>query len=501
MPQRINVPGIGFVNFPDGMSDEQIGAAIDQMQAEGNAPAKEAPLTREHAAPGSLQIRPEHPHAMIGRFAKEHLPTIGGIAGGLLAAPFTGGASIPAALAITAGGAAAGGAAGALGRAGLNAAEGLQGGITSPGDLALDMGAEALKQGASQAVGGALTKGAGVVLRKGGEGLYNLALRPEMNALRASFPGVTRAGLAQAGLDKALPVTQAGLAKAGGVVDDLAAQADNAVAAIPKGTTVPMSRITSVAGAAKPVIKEAQNRGNDAVRPVFTHVKQLGASYPAQATPQQALEIQRALARGAGSASGVIPAATRPTAATMGTSLEPEAERLIAGATQDSLEGLAPDLAGINAQIPTVAAARAAIEAALQRPALSQYMITGVGAAAGAGAGGIGTGDLKGALTGAGMAAALTNPRTLSNVAIGAGRLGSPLMESGGQGLANMLRIGGDAAVPQTPYTSVQTEQLPPSPTGQLDMSSILSQTPPPTPIDPNTGFRLIPKQDYWTPR
>jgi hypothetical protein len=33
-----------------------------------------------------------------------------------------------------------------------------------------------------------------------------------------------------------------------------------------------------------------------------------------------------------------------------------------------------------------------------------------------------------------------------------------------------------------------------------MDMGGML-EVPPPTPLDPATGMRLIPKEDYWTPR
>ena len=40
MPQRIEVPGMGVVEFPDGMSDEQIAGAIKQnMQGQSQPPA------------------------------------------------------------------------------------------------------------------------------------------------------------------------------------------------------------------------------------------------------------------------------------------------------------------------------------------------------------------------------------------------------------------------------------------------------------------------------
>ena len=48
MPQRIDVPGVGLVEFPDGMSDEQITAAIQK-----NLP-KEVPTKLEEVKGGPL---------------------------------------------------------------------------------------------------------------------------------------------------------------------------------------------------------------------------------------------------------------------------------------------------------------------------------------------------------------------------------------------------------------------------------------------------------------
>jgi hypothetical protein len=440
---------------------------------------QEQPLTLERGQPSTTMN--EHPHAKFGRLVKDNLPTIGGVVGGLAAAPFTGGMSAIPALALAAGGAALGGAAGSVGRAGLNSALDVPDNVNSGGELLSDAAWEGAIQGGSQALGGALSKGVGLGLKKGGEALYGLALRPEMGALAAKFPGVTRQGLAQTGIQSAVPVTEAGAARATGLVSAGEAAVDDALAALPKGTKLPMKPVIQ---AAKPVVKEAQARaaGNASVKPVFKQVKNAAASHGDQISPQEMLALQRATARQAGSAAGVMPQAARPAVNNMQPGLMQEANRAMAGGAQDVLEAAAPSIAPIQAQLPTQNALAQAIQAATQRPLLSQYMMTGAAIGAGGAAGFGAGGNLESSLGGALSAAALTNPRTLSNLAILAGRGGGSMAGGLGQIPSNVFRGAADLA------------QQPPDFSGALEV-------PPPTPLDPTTGMRLIPKEDYWTPR
>jgi hypothetical protein len=488
MPQRINIPGIGIVNFPDGMTDEQIGAAVDQMQAE----QKEKPLTLEKApAPSARDILnsawagEQDKKAKNQAFLTEHLPTIGGIVGGLAAAPLTGGMTALPALATAAGAAGLGGFVGSLAQEDVRELQGVD-----FGKSAFDAPREGAIQGVSQLAGGLLSKGVGLGLRKGGEALYGLALRPEINALAAKFPGVTRQGLAQEGIRQAANISERGAATAGQTVRAAETAVDKTVARLPKGTLLPTRPVTSVAGAAKPVIKEAQARaaGNASVKPVFRHVKNAGASHAAQISPQEMLALQRATARQAGSAAGVMPAAARPTAGNMGPNLIPEANRAMAGGAQDAIEAAAPSIAPIQAQLPMQNALAEAIQAATQRPLLSQYMTTGAvaplgGATLGGLAGGYASGgDPYAGLAGAASGALLANPRTLSNLAILAGRSGNVLSNTLGQVPATGIRAATDLA------------------RSEPDFSDVL-EVPPPSPIDMTTGMRLIPREDYWTPR
>lgn len=475
-------------------------ADLDEIFASAKGPeqpAPELPLTRQRGPHGG-PVQPEHPYAKLGRLATDNLPMIGGIAGGLAAAPFTGGMSIPAALALGAGGAAIGGAAGAAGRAGIKELEGVDDGISSPGDLGKDMALESAIQGGSRLIGGGLTAGAGKVLQKGGEGLYRLALRPEMKELASKFPGVTRAGLAQEAIRGRAGITQNGAARVGGLIAGNENAATQAVAALPKGTTVPMKVLTD---AAKPALTQARSEAaaNKVVKPLFQHVKNMKASHPDQIPVAKLLEMQRATAVRGGLPSGVTPTTPQP----LGTNLIRATDRAVAGAAQKNLEQLAPTLVPINQQLPTQYALRAAIEQAVQRPALSQYMTTGaVAPLGGAAFGGVtgyqaSGGDPLAGFAGAAAGALLTNPRTLGNAAIRAGQMGANMLGRPGilpqAGMSSLI-----GAAQQAPPPDVQTEQRP---VGDLQPFLDPFPLPPPTPLDPMTGMRLIPKEDYWTPR
>jgi hypothetical protein len=490
------------LQLPDGRILEFTDVATMKAAAAKFGVKKEQPLTREHGPHGGENNMREHPHAQFGRLVTNNLPAIGGMLGGLAAAPLTGGMSAVPALAIAAGMAGLGGAAGAAGREGLYQAQGLD----APGDVLPTMGQEALIQGGSQALGGAFSKGVGTVAKKAGEGLYGLALRPEMETLASKFPGITRQALAKEGIEQAAGISARGAGRAGAAVSGSEAAVDAAIAALPKGTTLPMKPVLA---AAKPVIKEAQSRaaGNASVKPVFKHVRNAAASHGDQIKPQEMLALQRATSRQAGSAAGVMPPGARPALNNMEPGLIQEANRAMAGAAQSGLEAAAPAIAPIQAKLPVQHALAQAIQDASQRPLLSQYMMTGatlpIGAAVlGGGAGAFASGgDPTIGLTSALSAAALANPRTLSNLAILGGRGGGAMASGLGQGPANTIRGLAGMAAGMSGETPVQTEQAPPAPGSQLDMASVLWPTPSPTPLDMTTGMRLIPKEDYWTPR
>lgn len=174
MSQYVTTPDGKRHSFPDEASPEQIKAALSSYVGPASAPA-DATGTADPYQSAGIRIR-----------ALEMLPTAGGFVGGVLGA-FGG---VPGSI----GGAAAGGAIGE----GLR--EGARGEQLSPGKIALG----GVEQGAYQAVGGALAKGAGMAARP----VMRRALGVGKTVL-SNFPDAV-----ETTLKKGIPVSGSGVAKA-----------------------------------------------------------------------------------------------------------------------------------------------------------------------------------------------------------------------------------------------------------------------------------------------
>lgn len=160
MPRTVKGPDGVLHSFPDDATDVEISDAL------GASPAQKPERTWTDAAVDSLPAVAGAAGGIIGG--------IGGTVGGF----GVGGA--PGAI----GGAAVGGAAGESARQLINRARGKAAPATSM-DAAKDIGVEGAVQGASEAAGGAVAKGATVV----GRGLVENAVRPTMAMVR-DFPNV-----------------------------------------------------------------------------------------------------------------------------------------------------------------------------------------------------------------------------------------------------------------------------------------------------------------------
>lgn len=141
-----------------------------------------------------------------GEWVKENPGTTGAIVGSLAAAPFTGGMSVPAMMALE--GAAAGG--GHL--AGRVLGDVAQGNELDPVDIATQAGKEG--------VFSALTAGVGPALKTVGREMYHLALRPRL-AMSHTPEEVAR--LVDTGLSEGINVSRGGFHKAGGLIEQQAA--------------------------------------------------------------------------------------------------------------------------------------------------------------------------------------------------------------------------------------------------------------------------------------
>jgi hypothetical protein len=204
-----------------GESEDNIATVIQHTNATPEQP-KAAPTT---FGPRGGPIGQMLLHGIV-----KHPVEAGALAGGLAAAPFTGGASIPAAMAATG---LAGAAGAGLGIVGNRVRQAVQtGDYHTPIDTT-DAAKQMATQGASQAAmegGGRMLTG---VLRKGASRLYQSVLKPTL-AARMENPN-----LVQTALENRIPVSAGGADKAGQLVGQSMDKADALVAAQAAGPNAP----------------------------------------------------------------------------------------------------------------------------------------------------------------------------------------------------------------------------------------------------------------------
>lgn len=192
MPKRVDVPGLGIVEFPDSMSDDDIGKALS---------AQSAPKTSVNPT-----LR-QHPLAALGDKVVGWLPAAGGMAGGLIGA--AGG---------TVAGMGVGGVPGAIGGAALGQAAGeaarqiarFGSGQPTPqtaGQAAGQIGTQGLIGAASELTG----QGIGAGMAAAAPKIMQSALKPTLTTLKEY--GTTAPKLVKTLLDEGINVTEGGLAK------------------------------------------------------------------------------------------------------------------------------------------------------------------------------------------------------------------------------------------------------------------------------------------------
>jgi hypothetical protein len=178
---------------------------------------------------------PEHPHAKVGRMVTDLLPTIGGIAGGVIGGiggtvAGAGVGGVPGAI----GGATLGGAAGEAGRQLVNRATGREAPGT-PAEAATSIGLQGGLQGAAEAVGGAVTRG----VASGARAVYRGYLKPPLaeRMLPKAEQTVTTA------MDEGLPVSEAGRDRGLEIIADLKGKVDQMVQAT--GRTIDLKAVAN----------------------------------------------------------------------------------------------------------------------------------------------------------------------------------------------------------------------------------------------------------------
>lgn len=344
---------------------------------------------------------------MIGgalRTMAAHPVETGAIAGGMLAVPLTGGASIPAALAAAGLGGAGGAGLGAI----YGAATGNENTPQTSGDVLATMGKEGAMQAAAEG-GGRLISGA---LAKGGRALYNRALRP------ATKMTEKYGDLVGAGLQEGLPVgasrtAQSRMVSSKGAADQLVAQAEAA------GRTVPATAVTDkyVPLLDKAAQRESIGVGGDAAE-IAAREQAFNAANPSgQISPMAAHAMKREADAMSSTAQNAL---HRGAASNDMTALLHDATR---SGLKEGLEGIAPGLAEQNARTSQLYGLSRALRTAEQRPQALTHL-----ASTAAGIGGLMSGDnsvdrLGRGAVGSLMLEAAMSPRAQSRAAIGLAKI------------------------------------------------------------------------------
>lgn len=443
MAIRVQVPGHGIIEFPDGMSQDEMRAAIQSLDApKAASPSVDAALDAAPSARGAVAqaigalaapIGGLKTLRMVGRMLKggaetaaSHPIETGALIGGAAAVPLTGGASLPAALAASGLGGAGGAGLGLIGAA----ATGAESVPSTPAGVVGEMA----KQGAIQAGAEATGRVGSNVLTRGAERLYQSALRP-IQALREQYPGLVRSGL-----DRAAVVSEGGADRIANLRRASTAQANQLVAQAPPQAVPAAQIMPGLATAVRQVQDLPVKRGM--LRAIGDYGRQFIAEHP---TPLSLPDVQgmvrssdRNLNRAYRSAldRGDLPAAgaTKAEMGLMGEARQVLRDRVPGlkeqNANTQALYGLEK---GIKRRVGTVKG--------FQPFGMQHFLNAGIGAGAGYASGnrekGIGTFL---ALEG------LANPTTGSIAAIGADRLArAPLADAIRAAiLARLSRTGSD---------------------------------------------------------
>lgn len=193
MPIHVEVPGKGIVEFPDGTDQATMERALQSLVGPP-APTPTPSLTDRFLADNPALPGPVRALQGVLRLAKAHPVTAGALAGGAAVAPFTGGLSIPAAMAVSGAGSGIGG-----GLAGLLDGQSLTAAAKAGGE-------EALLGAAGEGVG----QVGGRVLAKAAKGVYRGILRPSL-PLQREFG---RDAILDTAMAARLPVSDAGAEQA-----------------------------------------------------------------------------------------------------------------------------------------------------------------------------------------------------------------------------------------------------------------------------------------------
>jgi len=397
---KVHLPDGRIVNFPDGMSEQDITKAVDDLSSHGGQAAQ--PAEKPPADLGRYGGYKMIGDAVIGaaKSAWKHPIETGALIGGAAAVPLTGGLSaLPAIAAAGLGGA---------GGAGLgmiaNAVGGQEASPTTAGGVVKRMGTEGATQAASE-LGGRAIQGA---LKGVATQMYRGALRPPAR-LAGKYPNVV-----QQGIDDALivgPTSSVGQAK--GLMKESRAAAD----------TLRSSAQSAGAGAVpraelrKPLMQMARDAQEatrltgvaDDAPAIVDRARRLQPSYPLD----EAHEAGRILNDRADAAFRMEQRGGTPRG------VEANVDQALARAFSGAVKDRVPGMAAQNALTSSRFGLSKALEAAANRPHVLGNLMAGT---AGVGTY-FGTGDKEQALMASLAMKGLSSPRALSTGAIGLSRM------------------------------------------------------------------------------
>lgn len=414
-------------HFPDDFTDDEIAAALSET--------KTAPYRDPRAMLGDAVIGAGK--SLLSGI-KNHPVEAGGIAGGLLAAPFTGGMSAIPAMAATGLAGAAGAGVGVIGkRLGEAATTGDMHTPIDTTDAAKQMATQGLEQAGAEG-GGRMIRG---TLRMLGNRVYQGILKPTQ-AARLEHPE-----LVQTALENAIPVSAGGAEKAGTLMGESRQAADALVAdraAQPGAPTIdPKQAVGGITKAVKDVRDLPVSRPQMAA--IGDYARQYLKEHPSAMALPDAQRAVRATDKFFDSTYRATmdrgnPVTSGSTAAAVGINDE----------TRKLLRAAVPGLKEQNAVTSGLAGVREAVERRVGQqgnlsPIGMQHLIN---AGLGSGVGAIG-GKEKGLTTFAAMEA-LTNPMIGSRLAIG-GHMAAGLPWAQAVRAALLARLSGEEEKQHTP--------------------------------------------------
>ncbi len=359
-----------------------------------------------------------------GRLAAAHPAETGALAAGLLAAPFTGGMSLPAAMTAS-------GAAGAIGAGtGIQLNRLRQAASGEVPDPLRDTPRQMAEQGASMAVGEGMGRGVVSLARGSSKWLMNRAMNNMAQRLSNEFPTLT-----QDMIDNAISVSKGGYEKAKRLLRQWKAVATDAVQkADASGARIPMTTATDAVGPGSEIVDRILHSG--APKRNQKRLEQLIDDFAAgrgvDLRPVEADKIKRELQR---EAEALYTRRARGLG-TPGTKVREEAKAAMAAALNTAIDDVAKQAGATgeagykyaNKQTQSMIGVTRGLRTA-RRPSGNLYQALvrpGIGMIAGGTAGYQADGAPL-ALTGAVLGGALGSPAGLSRAAL---LLGNPAVQA-----------------------------------------------------------------------